>query len=315
MNRQIPCQLLQIFESWLSISATCVKWGNYFSTFFPLTSGVRQGGVLSPYLFAIYIDTLVVKVRDSLIGCHLSLTCTSIFLYADDILLIAPSLHALQILIKICETELNWLNMRINVKKSACLRIGSRCDSRCNNLTTNDGQTLNWVNSCRYLGVYLVNSRRFKCNFDHSKTTYYKTFNAIYGKIGRLASEEVILKLIQTKCIPMLIYGTEATPLNKQEKRSLEFPVTRTFMKMFKTTSVDIVQECQAMFRFLPVSLTLDIRKAMFLERLRDSSNLICSVLIADYVKSDLDDLCKKYSAANAGDLAWRARDIFYNNN
>ena len=90
-----------------------------FSLFylFQLKCGVRQGGVLSPYLFALYIDIIVDKVKRQNIGCILHYFCYSIILYADDMLLLAPSLDALQRLILICEEELRLLDLAINVKK------------------------------------------------------------------------------------------------------------------------------------------------------------------------------------------------------
>ena len=45
-------------------------------------------------------------------------------MYADDIPLLAPSGTALQQLLQACKAELRWLDMTINVKKSACMRIG-----------------------------------------------------------------------------------------------------------------------------------------------------------------------------------------------
>jgi len=52
-----------------------------------------------------------------------------IILYADYILLIALSVTMLENLLHKCETELNWLVMSINIKKSCCLRIGPRADA------------------------------------------------------------------------------------------------------------------------------------------------------------------------------------------
>jgi len=54
MERQIPDTLMYVIEHWFSIGRTGVKWDNVFSRYFNLSCGVRQGGVLSPYLFAIY---------------------------------------------------------------------------------------------------------------------------------------------------------------------------------------------------------------------------------------------------------------------
>ena len=81
------------------------------------------------------------------------------------------------------------------------------------NITTSNGCALPWVNEIRYLGVYFVQSRKFKCSLDHAKRACYRALNAIFGKIGRIASEEVVLELVARKCIPVLLYGLEACPL------------------------------------------------------------------------------------------------------
>jgi len=64
------------------------------------------------------------------------------------------------------------------------------------------------------------------CN--SSKKTSHRSINAIFGKVGRIASE-VILHLVKTKCLPILLYGLERYPLNKAYTRSLDFAVTRFF--------------------------------------------------------------------------------------
>ena len=90
------------------------------SRFVGLTCVVRQGGVLSNHFFAIYIDSVVQKVSDSdsKNGCYIKGICVSILLYADVITLVAPSVTALQQLLLLCEQELIWLDMSLNVKKS-----------------------------------------------------------------------------------------------------------------------------------------------------------------------------------------------------
>jgi len=57
-EKTVPIDLLRILETWFAIGSTCVKWCNFFSRSFVLSCGVRQGGVLSPYLFDLYTDSI-----------------------------------------------------------------------------------------------------------------------------------------------------------------------------------------------------------------------------------------------------------------
>jgi Reverse transcriptase (RNA-dependent DNA polymerase) len=173
MERHLPNTLLSILESWFALSTSCVRWNSRVSRVFTLQAGVRQGGVLSPLLFAIYIDDMVDKITNENIGCFISSACLSIILYADDIILIAPTVSGLQRLLTVCENELVLLDMQINVKKSMCIRFGPRFDHECAELTSLYGGSLKWVSSCRYLGVFLISARSFKCSFDQAKLSIF----------------------------------------------------------------------------------------------------------------------------------------------
>ena len=99
-----------------------------------------------------------------------------------------------------------------------------------------------------------------KCSLDHAKKSFYRSVNAIiFGKVGRLASEEVtlqLIKLIKSKCIPVLLYGLEACPLNKSDLHSLDFVINRFFMKLFRTSNIETVSCCQEYLGFaLPSTL------------------------------------------------------------
>ena len=106
MKKSVPINLLRDLEVWFAIGSTCIKWCNLFSRSFVLSCGVRQGGVLSPYLFALYIDSIFDKVKRCNYGCSLKWFCLSVLLYADDILLLAPTVTSLQLLLHVCETDM-----------------------------------------------------------------------------------------------------------------------------------------------------------------------------------------------------------------
>ena len=81
-----------------------VKWGRVLSDTFAVTTGVQHGGVLSPLLFSIYIDDLLVKINRSGYGCSVGKVNIGAVAYADDICLLSGSSYGLQLLLHICST-------------------------------------------------------------------------------------------------------------------------------------------------------------------------------------------------------------------
>jgi hypothetical protein len=177
--------------------------------------------------------------------------------------------------------------MEINDKKTVCMRIGPRYDACCSDITTFDGKKLTWVADMRYLGVCFVSSRTFKCCYDNAKKSLYRSFNAIFGHIGRSASAEVILSLIKAKCLPTMLYGLEACPINAGESKSLDFPITRVLMKIFNTNCKDIIADCQLFFAFPSVHELVSTRKISFLRKYAATENDLCYVC-AGYAQLEL---------------------------
>ena len=207
MKRYIPQKLLLLLERWLTESYLCVKWKHAWSVTFRPEFGVRQGSVLSPLLFAVYVDDLAKS-------CIWS-NSIYILLYADDILLIAATVCELQKLLYICEHELSELDMSINIQKTCCLRIGPRHNAPCAAISMSSGTAIPWVDKIRYLGVFIARSHVFRCDLDHAKKSFYRAANAIFVKVGRAASEEVVIQLV-SKCIPVLMYGLyRSLPINQ----------------------------------------------------------------------------------------------------
>jgi len=114
------------------------------------------------------------------------------------------------------------------------MRIGPRCDTACANACIITGHVLPWVTELRHLGVFIVRSRNFKCSLDTAKRSFYRAANAIFGKVGRIASDDVTLLLISSECTPLLLYCLESFTLSSPQLASLDFTTNRFFMKLFR---------------------------------------------------------------------------------
>jgi len=95
----VDISLVQILAFWYSHQEVTIVWSHIGSSPFAVGNGTKQGSVLSPYLFPKYLRHLLCVISGSHIGCRIGGLPVNIIAYADDIVLLAPSWHALQALI------------------------------------------------------------------------------------------------------------------------------------------------------------------------------------------------------------------------
>lgn len=86
-----------------------------------VVNGVKQGGVISPILFCLYMDELLARLRKAGVGCYVSCWFVGALAYADDLVLLAPSATAIRRLLSECDTFASEYNMLFNAKKFKCL--------------------------------------------------------------------------------------------------------------------------------------------------------------------------------------------------
>jgi len=74
----------------------------------------------------------------------------------------------------------------------------------------------------------------------------------------------------------VLLYGLESMFLTRSDEKSLDFTFNRFVMKLFGTTDINVIKDCQAYFGAQPPSEMLTKRRCKFLEQYRNSSNCLC---------------------------------------
>ena len=139
-----------------------VKWADSYSEEFTVTNGVKQGGVISPILYCIYIDGLINELIESGVGCYMSRVYAGIFIYADDIALLAPSVYALR---KMLDISLNYA-AKFDVKfndKSQLIIFKPKPDDTPNPSVYINEVELQAVECLTHLG-HDVNDNIFKCD-------------------------------------------------------------------------------------------------------------------------------------------------------
>ena len=101
--------------------------GDYYFTTFEWKNGVRQGAVSSPILFCVYINDLIVQLKNLKVGYQLNCLYLGIWVFADDIISLSPSRSGLQLMTYFCEKFASFhqwnLSTNIDVSKSKTLCI------------------------------------------------------------------------------------------------------------------------------------------------------------------------------------------------
>ena len=138
-----------------------VRWNNETSNQFPLLNGVKQGAVLSAILFCVYVNDLYKLLRKKRSGCCINGEYNGIVGYSDDLLLLSPSLDALQEMIITCETYAKEHNLQFSTdvipSKSKTKCIAFVKEKREIKHMVLCGNELPWVDNIKHLGSVITN--------------------------------------------------------------------------------------------------------------------------------------------------------------
>ena len=203
IDRNVPMYLIKILCYWYQHQLMSVRWGYSISNVFNVTNGVRQGGILSPKLFNIYIDGLSNILNNSLIGGSLGGKRINHMLYADDLCIVSLSSVGLQKLLSICDEYCASHSITFNVKKSVCMFFKCTVNKHCDNSTVFlSGNQINFVQEVKYLGVLLNPSMKTSIDVSRQTRKFYAQANMLLRNF-RYCSNEVKCSLFKSFCTNM----------------------------------------------------------------------------------------------------------------
>jgi hypothetical protein len=117
--RNLPATFTRLMLNMYCSHLTRVTWNGSYSNFFKVYNGVKQGAIISPVLFCIYIDGLLCRLEDSRTGCCMGQFFAGALAYADDLTLVAPT--SMRRLLALSTEHASEFDIIFNGAKSKCL--------------------------------------------------------------------------------------------------------------------------------------------------------------------------------------------------
>ena len=269
IERKVPLAFLEIIISWYDGLRCRVKWGESYSPWFSITAGVRQGGVLSPDFYCIYVDGLLQQLKQLKKGCHFMGHFAAALFYADDMCILSPSIKGLESLLSVCEKYCAQWDINLNAKKSRNLYFGKKADIK-HDIVLN-GSKVEWAVQWNYLGITLKSGKQFGCSVTDRIKKFYRCANSILRIDGR-SNDMVMLRLIEAHCIPVLSYAIEVVHVaDRDERRQLRVAYNSVFRKIFCYRWSHSVSMLQAFLERPTWEQLLEKRRNTFITRVNEN--------------------------------------------
>ena len=204
-RRGTPLYLIGILNFWFKTQQFHMNWGNTISRGFGSGNGLRQGGILSPYLFNVYVDDLSLRLNTIPIGCTVNGHTINNLCYADDMVLLSPSLSGLQQLINECATFADANDILYNESKTQCMSVLPRRLRNIPDPVINlKGHRLQFVDEFPYLGQLITKNQKDTNDIERRRRNLCAIGNMITRRFA-FCNLDTKLTLFRTYCYS--IYG------------------------------------------------------------------------------------------------------------
>jgi len=205
LDRKFPMCYVRIMMVWFVTQTFYVRWGNTLSAGFNVKNGVRQGGILSPYLFNVYVNDLSNELISEKVGCYINGNCMNHLFYADDTILLAPTVHGLQRLIDVCKSFGDSNDITYNFTKSVCSAFIPKVLGTLYTPPVFLGNdNLKFVEENKYLGIFIATDCFDDADLTRLMKSLYRNGNLL---AKRFMSCDVNVKVRLFKAFCYGLYG------------------------------------------------------------------------------------------------------------
>ena len=247
-------------------------WRGCFSDYFDVSTGTKQGGVLSPRIFTMYVDDLVIKLRNRGVGCHvLGLFLACIF-YADDLCLLAPSRGAMQEMLNICHEYCSEFCLTFNVKKTKVVVFGPLSRGHDIQPLRLNGKPIDFVNEWKYLDVTIVSGTSMQFSSKPVLASFYRAVNCVLSSV-RKPNELVLMNLLYTNCVPVLAYAAEIVEFSATEMRECNVALNNAIRRIYSYNRWESTRALHLHLGYQNIYEIFSTRRERFIHNCLESSN------------------------------------------
>ena len=290
LKRNVPILAVRLLCTWYSSQLFTVQWGLNVSSPFSVSNGVRQGGILSPSLFNVYIDDLSVGLSKLRIGCNFNGVFVNHLVYADDTVLLAPAPSALQKLIDYCGTFAAENDIFYNLKKTNCMCVRPKGlkDLYFPRLYLN-GVVVKVVSKEKYLGAFMVDDFSDDDDIMRQTRSIYAHGNVLLRNFKNCC-EELKASLFRTFCNGLYCSALWASFKSKSFCK-VKIAYNNVFRLLLGVSRKTSVSKCMLDLKVDPFPVIIRKYIASFIQRLGSCENNIVSSLYncTDFYQSSLN--------------------------
>ena len=209
IGRNLPAAVLRLLLDSYTRQTARVSWCDVRSPPFHVLNGVKQGGVLSPVLFTVYVDYLLITLQQSGIGCFVDGHYCGAYCYADDIVLLCPSLDGLNQMLEICYRFACDFDVTFNAQKTIGICFNSKWPVLGH--AALNGVKIAWQDKVKHLGN-VINARM--TDDDDCKAKMGQFIGSVNKLIANFKHLELALRVKLFKSFCSSFYGSQMWNFN-----------------------------------------------------------------------------------------------------